>query len=123
MLARDFPPPARIVELGSSPGHQIAALARRGYAATSIDLGEAEWGGSPGEFEETLREAGVRHVEWNLERVPLPFEVAEFDAALMTEVVEHLRDYPARTLDEVHRILRPGGRLYLTTPNSTYVVN
>ena len=41
----------------------------------------------------------------------------------MTEVLEHLREYPSRSLGEILRILRPGGRLYLTTPNAAYLVN
>lgn len=125
LLTRDFAPPARIVELGSAPGHQIAALAGRGFCATSVDLGVAEddWGsGGIGRFRELLGESGVEHVEWDLDATPYPFPDAMFDAAIMTEVLEHLRQYPAHSLAEVRRILRPGGRLYLTTPNAAYLV-
>ncbi len=34
----------------------------------------------------------------------------------MIEVLEHLSD-PAETLKEIRRVLKPGGSLYLTTPN------
>jgi SAM-dependent methyltransferase len=125
LVQRDLSPPARIVELGSAPGHQIVQLAKMGFEATSVDLGAAEdeWGsGGPGRFRELLTEAGVRHIEWNLERLPFPLDDESFDAALMTEVIEHLREYPARSLAEVRRIIRPGGRLYLTTPNAAYLV-
>ncbi len=47
----------------------------------------------------------------------LPFRPATFDAVVATEVLEHL-DEPARMLAEVHRVLRPGGRFYMTTPNA-----
>src|SRR5690348_11825906 len=123
LLQRDVTPPASIVELGSAPGHQVAQLARLGYDATSVDLGAAEdeWGNAgPGEFQRILANANVRHVEWDLERVPFPFEDESFDAVVMTEVVEHLREYPARSLAEAARILRTGGRIYLTTPNAAY---
>ncbi len=45
LLRSDFPPPARVVELGAAPGDQIARLASLGYQATSVDIGEAsdEW--------------------------------------------------------------------------------
>ncbi len=47
-----------------------------------------------------------------------PIESDSFDIALLTEVIEHLLpDESCRVLDEVHRVLRPDGRLYLTTPN------
>ena len=126
LLRTDFPPPARVVELGSAPGDQIAAIARLGYHATSVDLGASEdaWGsGEKGYFRRLIEEAGVAHMTWNLEEVPYPLEDEAFDAVLMTEVLEHLREYPARSLEEVRRILRPGGRLYLTTPNSAYLMN
>lgn len=41
----------------------------------------------------------------------------------MTEVFEHLRDYPMTSLIEARRVLRPGGYLFLTTPNAAYIGN
>jgi SAM-dependent methyltransferase len=126
LLRTDFPPPARIVELGSAPGDQIAQLAGLGYYATSVDIGtssDAWGGGEKGRMEELLARAGVESVHWDLEEVPYPLESASFDAVIMTEVYEHLREYPVRSLQEIHRILRPGGRLYFTTPNAAYLVN
>jgi SAM-dependent methyltransferase len=46
--------------------------------------------------------------------VPLADNVA--DLVILVEVIEHLDD-PAAVLKEIHRILKPGGRLFLTTPN------
>jgi SAM-dependent methyltransferase len=126
LVVKDLKPPARIAELGSAPGDQIAALARLGYEATSVDLGEAsdEWGsGEAGVFEGLLQQSGVKNVIWNLEETPYPLPDDQFDAVLLTEVLEHLREYPARSLAEIRRILKPGGRLYLTTPNAAYLVN
>ncbi len=126
LLERDFPPPARVIELGSAPGDQIAQLSRRGYGATSLDLGESsdEWGsGEAGRMTNLFVECGVEDIRWNLEQTPYPLPTNSFDAVIMTEVYEHLRDYPIRSLEEVHRILRPGGRIYFTTPNAAYIVN
>ena len=38
-----------------------------------------------------------------------------FDTILMFDVLEHL-EYPQRAMDEVKRVLKPGGRLYITVP-------
>jgi SAM-dependent methyltransferase len=46
----------------------------------------------------------------------LPFRSASVDAVLFSEVIEHLVD-PDSALDEVRRVLRPGGHLMLSTPN------
>lgn len=45
--------------------------------------------------------------------LPLPDE--SFDAVLCTQVLEHLAE-PAAAIAEMHRVLRPGGHLYLTAP-------
>lgn len=126
LLRADFAPPARVVELGAAPGDQIARFGQLGYQATSVDIGEAsdEWGGGEtGRLTRLLADNGVSDVRWNLEDVPYPLPSDGFDAVVFTEVFEHLRDYPLRSLQESHRILRPGGRLYLTTPNAAYIVN
>ena len=44
----------------------------------------------------------------------LPFPDAEFDAVLSTQVLEHVAE-PHRYLAECHRVLRPGGRMLLST--------
>lgn len=46
----------------------------------------------------------------------LPFRTGSADAVLFSEVVEHLVD-PDAALDEIRRVLRPGGHLMLSTPN------
>jgi SAM-dependent methyltransferase len=47
----------------------------------------------------------------------LPFRTASFDLATANMVVEHV-EHPALLFDEVARVLRPGGRLLLHTPNA-----
>ncbi len=46
----------------------------------------------------------------------LPFANEAFDLVISCETIEHLPD-PQRALREMWRITRPGGRLFLTTPN------
>ena len=47
---------------------------------------------------------------------PLPFEDSRFDLVLCAETLEHVRDVQL-LLSEVRRVLRPGGRLAVTTPS------
>jgi SAM-dependent methyltransferase len=46
------------------------------------------------------------------EPVELPFEDASFDAVLSCGVLEHVQD-PDRSLEEIRRVLGPGGTFYL----------
>jgi 2-polyprenyl-3-methyl-5-hydroxy-6-metoxy-1,4-benzoquinol methylase len=124
LLARMAPPPASLVELGAAPGDQSLGLAQAGYSVTAVDLGVDEWSDRPpGAMKAALAGAGVELVLWDLEQTPCPLANESFDVVVLTEVLEHLRDYPARALAESHRILRPGGILVLTTPNAASLGN
>jgi SAM-dependent methyltransferase len=126
LLTSHYAPPAAVVELGAAPGDQIARFADLGYRATAVDIGVAsdDWGsGEEGRMTRLFADHGVASITWDLEVAPYPLADASADALIMTEVYEHLRDYPIRSLEETARILRPGGRLYFTTPNAAYVVN
>jgi ubiquinone/menaquinone biosynthesis C-methylase UbiE len=52
----------------------------------------------------------------------LPFQDKAFDAVVATEVIEHVR-YPFRLLREIRRVIRPGGRVLVSTPNVATPVN
>ena len=47
----------------------------------------------------------------------LPFADESFDAVLCSEVLEHVPQ-PSMVLSELRRVLKPGGRLFMTTPQS-----
>jgi len=126
LIQRLAPRPASLVELGAAPGDQAVALARLGYTVSAVDLGEAsdEWGQQvQGTMKAAFVEAGIDLLIWDLEKIPYPIADSSFDVVLLTEVFEHLREYPARTLAEGYRILRPGGLLVLSTPNAASIEN
>ena len=63
----------------------------------------------------------ISNINWHsldLNSAPsLPFEDSYFDLVTMLAVVEHLSPTSLVTIfQEVHRVLRPGGRLVITTP-------
>lgn len=52
----------------------------------------------------------------DLDHFPWPFETGSFDQIRAMDVVEHLSDL-LRTMDEMHRIARPGARVEIYTPH------
>jgi 2-polyprenyl-3-methyl-5-hydroxy-6-metoxy-1,4-benzoquinol methylase len=56
----------------------------------------------------------VRFVQVDAQAIALPTE--SVDSVICCETIEHVPD-PRRAVSELARVLRPGGRLFLTTPN------
>lgn len=59
-----------------------------------------------------------RRFNINLEADPIPVDDETYDLVLCFEVIEHLEVDPMFMLCEINRVLKTGGCLYLTTPNS-----
>ncbi|MCC6263881.1 MAG: glycosyltransferase [Bryobacterales bacterium] len=55
---------------------------------------------------------------FDAERDAYPYAEGTFDVVLCTELFEHLGYDPMHCLLEIHRVLKPGGRLLLSTPNA-----
>lgn len=101
---------AAIVEFGAVPLLLTAPLARLGYRVTGVDI-------APERFGHAIEALRLDVVRADIETERLSFPDGRFDVALFNELFEHLRINPIATMREVHRILRPGGRLFLSTPN------
>lgn len=57
----------------------------------------------------------IRGVTYLADLHSLPIIDAAYDTVICTQVLEHVQ-YPQRVLEELYRVLRPGGKLYLTAP-------
>lgn len=90
------------LDVGCRKGFQTLLLEKQGYAVTSIDVDKS--------FERCII------VDANKK---LPFKDNGFDLIWCSEVIEHLAN-PAFTANEFRRVLRPGGKMILTTPNSYF---
>jgi SAM-dependent methyltransferase len=54
----------------------------------------------------------------DLDHFPYPFRDASFAGLRAIHVIEHVSDV-VRTMGEFHRLVRPGGRVFLVTPHYT----
>ena len=98
---------ADVIEIGSGPVGTLAFFpaARR----VAVDPLEAFYGRDP--VLTALRPSGVRYCQGVGELLPCPTH--HFDLAIVDNCIDHVRDVQA-TMDEIARVLRPGGVLYLT---------
>jgi SAM-dependent methyltransferase len=98
----------RVLDIGCGEGWFASELVRAGVSVVGIDVAQ-----------EPLRRARARDPALDLRLVdaegPWPLEDAGFDAVWAGETIEHVAD-TAGWLSEVRRVLRPGGRLLLSTP-------
>ncbi len=118
-LQRLAPTPAAVFEPGCGNGFISFLAGRMGYQVTATD------GWQPSDREELFRRADVHCFKSNLnELCPWPsIGDGAFDVVLFGEVFEHLLNHPLGILSEIHRVLRPGGTLLLTTPNPSTLIN
>jgi SAM-dependent methyltransferase len=111
-LAERLPRGGRILEVGCGSGGLLVAASRAGATITGVDVA-ARW------LVVARRRLADHGLDVGLiaaaaERLPWPD--GWFDAVVADSVLEHL-DTPARALDEWVRVLRPGGRLVVWSPN------
>lgn len=107
-----LPREGRILELGCGTGGLLVAAARSGRSIVGVDVA-SRW----------LVVARRRLADRRL-RVPLlaasaerlPWPDASFSAVVADSLLEHLDD-PAEVLRECLRVLKPGGRLIVWSPN------
>ena len=63
------------------------------------------------------QEAGISTIKWEVGDIQsLAHPDASFDTVISCETIEHVPD-PRKAIRELSRVLKPGGRLFLTTPN------
>ncbi len=110
LLDQHVPPTAQIVEFGSAPLFLTLAVRELGYKIIGLDI-------IPETFARTIAENGLDIRKVNFETEPLPLPDDSVDVAIFNEVFEHLRVDLIATMSKVRRVLKPGGLLFLSTPN------
>src|SRR5918992_2564523 len=104
-----------VLDVGCSQGIASILLAREGHRVVGIDREHEAIRAARERLDQ--EEAQVRErAEFRVgEGRAVGFADGSFDAVLLGEVLEHQLD-PGKLLDEARRVLRPGGRIVITTP-------
>jgi SAM-dependent methyltransferase len=119
------------LELGSNPYYTTLLL--RHFTTLNLTLANyfgAHFGPTA---EESIRfvhprsgaseEVVLPFFHFNIERDDFPFPDGRFDLLLFCEIIEHLQHDPVAVLRKIKRILRPSGKLILSTPNVSRLEN
>lgn len=98
----------KILDVGAGKGDFLMACVERGYGAVGIEL-------NPDKIKIAREKSSVIQI---IEGVAehMPFADTSFDFINVGEVIEHVRD-PKMVLQEIYRVLKPGGKVYISVHN------
>ncbi|PIE81834.1 MAG: hypothetical protein CSA11_02900 [Chloroflexi bacterium] len=96
-----IPDKARVLDAGSGEGRYKHYFDHTHYVGVDLAVGDSNWDYTGLDALADLRQ--------------LPFPDESFDAAVCVQTMEHISD-PMIVTNEIGRVLRPGGRYYLSAP-------
>ena len=99
-----------VLEVGSQVGGFLYASTCYGWKPIGVDIGK--------DMCAFAKSKGHNVIEGTIESACFPDET--FDAIFVWNCFEMLPD-PTGTLKEIFRILRPGGKLFITIPNGDFI--
>jgi SAM-dependent methyltransferase len=104
----------QVVDLGCGSGQLLSDLSDSFQQRIGLDVSRCRLEGS----------GGGEQIDWVFYEADLnavfPLESGTVDAVIANQVIEHIVD-PVAFVREIYRILRPGGRCIITTPNIRYL--
>ena len=108
VVRRHFAQPGRVLDVGCAAGYFLRVMKEEGWDVTGVEPSDA------------IRAFAVEHLGQENVHPGLLHEVGfpddSFDLVTMWDVIEHIPDFVA-ALQEVSRILRPGGKILIETQN------
>ncbi|MFA5974741.1 MAG: bifunctional glycosyltransferase/class I SAM-dependent methyltransferase [Elusimicrobiota bacterium] len=106
-LARESPPPAKLLEIGSGAGFFLKAAHDRGYRAVGIEPSRER-------CRYAVEQLGLDVRQGTYDRAAVP--ESGFDIVVMADVFEHVLD-PDQLMRYISGKLRPGGYLLMIDPD------
>ncbi len=98
---QQIPNNARVLDAGSGEGRYRHYFDHTRYTGVDLAVGDSAW-----DYSTIDTQADLRF---------LPFDNNTFDAAVCIQTMEHINE-PMQVTNEIGRVLKPGGRYYLSAP-------
>ena len=105
LTKRSEAPDRQILEIGCGAGGMLGPLSNYGHV-TGIDISH--------EYMQFCKQRGHDRVVTG-SGYELPFQDNSFDMVALFDVIEHIPD-DQRVLEEVRRVLKPGGQVFISVP-------
>ncbi len=104
-------PPGNLLDVGAGFGLLAGVAWQFGWKVSTVDVTPLpDYSGLVEPARAVVRQVVNANVD------PLPFPDGAFSAVVLSEVLEHLPYSPLPLFREIRRVLRPGGKLFLSTP-------
>ncbi len=97
----------KLLDIGCAGGQFVKKALEHGFEAEGIDH-------SPGALSYAEKHYGIKLIRGEADNMPIPDNT--YDIVTLLHVFEHFRK-PMDTLQEIKRILKPGGMMFIETPN------
>jgi 2-polyprenyl-3-methyl-5-hydroxy-6-metoxy-1,4-benzoquinol methylase len=104
----------KVLELGGGIAELSRRMTEKGIKVTFVDLSDANLA--------KAAKLGLETHKLDLNLGLPPFEDSTFDGVVMLEIIEHVVAAEF-LLKEIHRVLKPGGFVILSTPNFAFPLN
>ena len=111
---------AKVLEIGALLGVVSIALKKEGFDVTATDIPEFH---QSEKLQALYKSNGIVFDSVNLRNYKLPYPDEAFDAVIMCEVLEHLNFNPLPVIQEINRVLKKGGYIYVAMPNQVCIEN
>lgn len=108
----------RVLEVGAFLGVVSIALSKLGFCVTAADLPIFQNNTLLKKYEQN----NIAAIGFDL-KDPIPFNNSEFDVVIMCETLEHLNFNPIPVMNEINRVIKHGGLLYVAVPNIAVLRN
>ncbi len=108
----------KILDVGCNTGILLIPLMEKGADAWGIDISEGDIAKVKGKLKDKGLPTGRVKVA---DARKIPFPNSTFDLVILSDVLEHISS-PEKAAKEAIRVIKPGGRAYVTVPNSWHPV-
>ena len=106
-LTRAVGKAGRVLDVGCGPGHLLARFRERGWSTTGTEATPTAAASPRERYGLDVRVGELREIQ---------FAAGSFDLVVSWHTLEHMRN-PGEALDEMVRVLRPGGHLLVSVPD------